>query len=224
MKAATSTQPLTAEEQAQMDAFNQAILKFKAESVEAFVNIDKKISISTTITNINGTKSVQILMDANGVYYPGETEGTWKGFYDESMIKSVFKSAQEDDITSFVDKTSLKFAGWRGVGKTRSAVFSGKFTPAGNESFIKSVFGENPVGDQDIASVRIYAKEKSKLWDKYEATISNFKSDMIVLPLKETCQFKYGSSVKVFMPSDVAWVDPEVGIVEMVTAMNSIYQ
>lgn len=220
---ATAAQTLTSDEQAEVDGFNVAVPKFKVRTVSTTMGNDaKKIYTSKKLTNIYGTASVGIYTDANGVYYPGDTSASWKGFFDQATIDSIFESVKADDITSYFG-TSKRFVKWNTSGKTRSAVYSAKLTPDGNADFVASAFGEELVAGQEIASAKIYVDEKTQLWSKYELTINKLKSGKVTFPMKGTCKISYGSSVKVKIPFAVTWVDAVTGANEMLEKMSAVY-
>lgn len=218
----TPIEVITSDEQAGVDYFNSVVDKFKAKNVETLMNKDKKMSAARTKTNVLGTKSVQIFMDTNGVYYPGATAGKWKGFKSEDMTSSFWTSVKDSDVTSYFDKNSMSFLKWDTKGKARTAVYSAKLNADGNSDLISSSFGKSLVEGQDIASVKLSIDEKTQMWTKYEAVIQNLKSGKIKFPLTGVCQMTYGNSVKVNIPKNVEWVDMETGITEMIDAMNTV--
>lgn len=220
---ATAAQTLTSDEQAEVDGFNVAVPKFKVRTISTTMGNDaKKIYTSKTLTNIYGATSVGIYADANGIYYPGDTSTTWKGFFDQDSIDGVFESVRLDDVTSYFG-ASKKFSKWQTSGKTRTAVYSGKLTSDGNSDFISTAFGEELVAGQSLATAKIYIDEKTQLWNKYEVTISKLKSGKVTFPLKGTCKITYGNSVKVSIPSAVTWVDAITGATEMLEKMSAVY-
>lgn len=219
---ATPTETLTTDEQASVDYFNTVVSKFKAKNVETFMTKEKKIFASREKINVLGTKSVQIFMDNNGVYYPGATAGKWKGFKNEDMLKGMFESVSSSNVTSYFDKNSLNFLKWETKGKARTALYSAKLNADGNSDLISGSFGKSMVEGQDIASVTLSIDEKTQLWTKYVAVIKNLKSGKIKFPLTGVCQLTYGNAVKVNLPKNVEWVDMETGIAEMLKAMSTV--
>lgn len=220
---ATAVRTLNSEEQAEVDGFNAVAPKFKVRTISTTMGNDaKRIYTSKKLTNANGTTSVGIYADANGIYYPGDTSATWKGFFDQAAIDGVFESVKLDDVTSYFG-ASRKFSKWQTSGKTRTAVYSGKLTSDGNADFISTAFGEELVAGQSLATAKIYIDEKTQLWNKYEVTINKLKSGEVTFPLKGICKITYGNSVKVTIPSAVTWVDAITGATEMLEKMSAVY-
>lgn len=224
---ATATTKLTKDEQAQFDAFNKAVPKFKTTTIATLIsststNKNKYLFSSTEKTNILGTKSVQIYVDSNAIYYPGSKKGTWKGFKDKNTVDAIFKSVKSDDVTSYFDKKSMSFVKWDTTGKTAS--YSGKVTADGNAAFISDAFGDSLVAGQDLALAKLYIDEKTQLWSKYEAVVSDLKTGKIKFPLNGVCQITYGNAVQIKIPTGVTWVDAKTGAKEMLDAVNAVVQ
>lgn len=221
---ATSTQTLTREEQTEVDSFNVDVLKFKVRTISTTTGSSEKIFTSKEKTNVNGTVSVQIYVDAKGVYYPGDKAGAWKWFSDQTTIDAIFASVQTDDVTSYFD-SAMSFLKWETVGKTRTAVYSGRLTPDGSANFVSSAFGQDLVAGQDIASAKIYIDEKTKLWTKYEVVIDKLKSGKVTFLLNGVCKITYGNAVKVKIPTGngLKWVDAKTGATEMLEKMSVVW-
>ncbi|MFA5948469.1 MAG: hypothetical protein WC806_05925 [Candidatus Gracilibacteria bacterium] len=218
---ATTKQKLTSDEQAEVDYFNSAVPKFKVRTIATINGKDMKIFTSKEKTNVDGTTSAKFYIDSKGVYYPSDKIGTWKGFYNKDSIDTIFTLLLAEDVTTYFEKI-MKFVKWETVGKTRSAVYSGKLNADGNSDLIGSAFGSSMVDRQDIATVKLYVDEKTQLWSKYETTISKLKSGKVTFPLKGVCKMIYGNAVKINIPTSIEWVDEAIGNEDMINLINSV--
>lgn len=218
---AISTEALTADEETVLDTFNHNISLFRITNNNSIISKEKKLSISTSKTNVDGTKSLQLFTNGKTVYYPGNKHGEWKGFSDKTLINNLLKAAHDENITYQFDKSSLKFEKWDDSSKTPVAIYNGKLTTAGNKDFIDGALTEGASVGQEIASVKVYVDEESGLWNKCEATV-NIKTGKIFFPLKGTCSMTYDTGVKINIPSKFKKVDGKTGLAEMSKIIDAL--
>lgn len=217
---AIATETLTVDEQTFLDTFNHNISLFRLINISSIIGQEKKLSSSTSKSNVDGSKSLQLFTNGKTVYYPGNKHGEWKGFSDKTLISNLFKVAHDQNISYPFDKDSLKFEKWDDSGKTRVAIYNGKLTSNGNKDFIEGALLQGASVGQEMASVKIYIDEESGLWNKIEA-IANIKTGEIVFPLKGNAILTYDSGVKIKIPSKFKRVDPKIGLVEMSKSIDA---
>ena len=217
----TPGQILTEDEQKLVDDLNKNIPQFRVKTTDTIIEKDKKLSSGREKNTVAGKASMQLSIDAKGIYYPGEKTNTWKTFMDKKMIEDIFKSARAQNLTYDFDKKTFVFEKWENNGKSRLAVYSAKLTPDGTDDIISTATGANSEDGQEVGTFKVYIDEETRLWSKGDITI-NVKSGKVIFPLKETCQITYGDTIKIVTPGAKAKkTDAKTGAVELNKIINS---
>jgi len=219
---ATSKEVLTTEEQVQVGAFNQAAPQFHIEIEDVLSAKEQKLVSTKSKTNITGSATWKLFVDAKGIYYPSTTPGTWKRYFDKTFIKAIFNMAKSNNIVSSIDRGTLAFNHWEEKDGTRYAAYTAKLTESGTADLIRSVTTQDPEAGQDVASAEILVNEETGLWASYTASVIT-KSGKIEFPMAGKCDFVYeGNKIKVTIPTKVKAMDAKTGKAELQEYMGSM--
>ncbi len=180
----------------------------------------KKLHIFREKSDIKGTRSVNIYLDAQKFYYPGSKPNTWKAYKDAKTAGEFFSQAHNDNLTSPFDKSTFTFDHWAGA-MARTAYHAGTYTPDGVARLISNLSGAEAESGQPLADVMIQADGETQLWNRYETNVI-IKSGKITFPINQTCVISYGNGVKVKLPSKFQSMDASTGEKELYEASQTV--
>ena len=217
---ATSTQELTAEEQAQVEKVNTALKKFRIKEVNTIDARTKKLYVSREKTDSDGKRLTEIAADAKKMYYRGPKIKSWKAYPDAKFSAELFRSASTKNLSYSFDKPSFDFQQWSGA-LARTAQYAGAYTLDGVDELVGNLFNVSPEQGQEKAYTTISVDEANKLWTRYNTTV-NVKSGKLNMPVTQVCTLSYGDAAKIALPKKAQSVGAAIGNKELMEVSEAV--
>lgn len=165
---------------------------------------------------------IQFAINPSALYYREKTTDKWNVIKSKQFAATILDNLSKSKFTDSFDKTSFNFDSWDN-GKSKEVTYKGQLTSVSANATVQDMISNAFTVNSALNEVRLHVDAKTKNWDKIEALVT-VDAGTISYPLIKTCQFTYGSSVKVAIPASAKNMDLQTGAQAFLDLVNATQQ